>query len=398
MFNSLLSKLKCNSKKTLLITLFILNTINFTFAQDNIFPVDFFTKAKHAYLMDYESGEILYSKNANVPMTPSSMTKIMTTYIMFSKLKQGNLNLSDNFIVSKNASLKGGSKMFLKHNQKVSVENLLKGVIVLSGNDASITLAEGLYGSEENFVERMNLEAKKMGLENTKFKNSTGWPDEGHVMSAKDLAILTKNIIEKFPEYYHYHSIKDFSFNKIKQTNRNSSLGSIGVDGVKTGRTDKGGYGIVLSAQKDDRRLIAIVNGLANEKERSEEAERLLNYGFINFKNITLFSGTKEVMQAEVRYGAYNQISLEVPSKIIITVPSEYDRVKDLVFLPKLRHEILDAPLIKGDVVGSLKITTKQDQLLIKEVDLIIAENVKKSGIIKGFIQWVKYFVTDYLK
>ena len=193
----------------------LINTINFLHAQDSIFTNHFITNAKYAYLYDYNSGQTIYNKNGTEKMVPSSMTKIMTAYIVFTKLKNGSLKLSDKFVVTKNAAHKGGSKMFLAADQRVSIEDLLKGVIILSGNDASIVLAEGINGSEAAFAAKMNDVAKELGMHNTYFLNATGWPDAGHFSTAEDLAILTSAMITNFPEYYYFHSIKDFTFNKM---------------------------------------------------------------------------------------------------------------------------------------------------------------------------------------
>lgn len=377
--------------KIFITLLCITHTITFALSQDNIFPTNFSTSADYAYLIDYESGEVLYDKNGNIRMTPSSMTKIMTSYIAFKKLKDGELKLSDKFTVSHNASKKGGSKMFLKSGQKVSVDELLKGIIVLSGNDASIALAESLYGSEEEFAHEMNIFAHRLGLKDTVFKNSTGWPDEGHLMSARDLVVLSAKLVADFPEYYHYHSIKQYSFNKVRQNNRNTLIGSYGVDGIKTGKTDVAGHGMVISAKKNGRSLIAVINGLKSEKERESEAKKMLDFGFLNFKNLTLFKVQKEVVKASVIYGNLNQIPLSVRDEIIITVPLEYDRMKDLLFLTKFK-EPLEAPIKKGKVVGKLKIMGNKEKILIKEVDLIAGADIERSGVIKSAFQSVEYF------
>ena len=381
------------SNKYLISILFVIHTIISALAQDNIFPTYFDTKAKYAYLVDYNSGEVLFDKNGNIQMTPSSMTKMMTTYIVFDQLKKGALQLSDKLTISKNAAKKGGSKMFIKTNQKISIDELLKGAIVLSGNDACIALAEGLSGSESAFVERMNAEAKKLGLNNTIFKNSTGWSDEGHVMTARDLSVLSSKLISEFPEYYYYHAIKEYSFNKIKQSNRNMLIGFAGIDGIKTGKTDIGGYGIVASAERNGRRLISVVNGLTSEKERNEEATKLLDYGFKNFKNIILFQDNKEVTKGRVIYGDMDEIPLNVKESIVITVPYGYDQIKDLLLMAELK-EPLEAPLKRGDAVGMLKIMTNKEKLLIKKVDLVVGKDVKKSWIIKRIFQSIKYFFT----
>ena len=339
------------NSRFIILVLLIIHIITSALAQDNIFPTYFDVKAKHAYLVDYDSGAVLFEK-------------------------------------------KGGSKMFIKAYQKVSIDELLKGAIVLSGNDACIALAEGLYSSESAFVKRMNSEAKKLGLYGTTFKNSTGWPDEGHLMTARDLSVLALELIRKFPEYYHYHAIKKYSFNKIKQENRNKLIGTAGIDGIKTGKTDIGGYGIVMSAQRNGRRLISVVNGLTSEEERNEEAARLLNYGFKNFKNITLFQNNKEITKVDVIYGDIDKIPLKVKDKIIITIPYEYNEIKDLFLITDFTKPF-KGPLKKGDVIGILKIMTNKEKLLIKKVDLIVGEDVEKSWLLKRMYQSVKYFFSE---
>ena len=384
MFNSI-------AYRILIIFVFVTQAIIFSFAQDNIFSNNFSTSAKYAYLVDFESGEVLYDKDGNIAMPPSSMTKIMTSYIVFQNLQNGDLKLSDKFTISREAAKKGGSSMFLKSGQKVSVDELLKGVIVLSGNDASIALAEALHGSEESFANKMNIYANKLGLTNSVFKNSTGWPDEGHLMSARDLAILTIKLLKDFPQYYHYHSIKQYSFNKVRQNNRNTLIGLYGVDGVKTGRTDIGGHGIVISAKKNGRRLIAVINGLGSEKEREKEARNLLKFGFSNFKNLTLFKGHKEVVEASVIYGNLNQMPLSVKGEIVITVPQNYEKMKDLLFLTEFKEPI-KAPIKKDEVIGKLKIMDNRNNVLIKEVDLVASIDIAEAGFFKKTFQGIKYF------
>lgn len=377
--------------RILIIFVFVTQAINFSFAQDNIFSNNFSTSAKYAYLIDFESGEVLYDKNGNTAMPPSSMTKIMTSYIIFQNLQNGDIKLSDKFIISDKAAKKGGSKMFLKSGQKVSVDELLKGVIVLSGNDASIALAEALDGSEESFANKMNIYAKKLGLKSSVFKNSTGWPDEGHLMSSRDLVILASKLLKDFPQYYHYHSIKQYYFNKVGQNNRNTLIGMYGVDGIKTGKTDIGGHGIVISAKRGERRLIAVINGLSSEKERENEARKLLNFGFSNFKNITLFKGHKEVIEADVIYGNLNNMALSVKDEIVITVPKSYDKMKDLLFLTEFQEPI-KAPIKQGEVIGKLKIMDSKNNVLIKEVELVASIDVSEAGFFKRSVQGIKYF------
>ncbi|MBN9543690.1 MAG: D-alanyl-D-alanine carboxypeptidase, partial [Alphaproteobacteria bacterium] len=242
------------------LALFTSISIIFSF---NAFALE--TKAPHAILVDYDTDTVIFEKEADVPTVPSSMSKLMTVYVIFDKLKKGELKLNERFLVSENAWRKQGSKMFLHVGSSVTLEDLIKGIIIQSGNDACITAAEGIAGTEEEFVNILNEKAKELGLTNSHFVNSTGWPDDNHKMSMRDLSILSKHLINDFPEYYSYFAEREFVYNNIKQQNRNLSLNRFnGVDGLKTGHTDAGGYGIAMSAQQKNRRLIVVVNGLSS--------------------------------------------------------------------------------------------------------------------------------------
>ncbi|MEK9848811.1 MAG: D-alanyl-D-alanine carboxypeptidase family protein, partial [Rhodospirillaceae bacterium] len=231
------------------------------------------TKARHALMIDMETNAVILEKAADEPMPPASMSKLMTIYMVFEKLKAGKLNLKDRFIVSEKAWRKGGSKMFVRVNRRVSVKDLLRGIIIQSGNDACIVIAEGLAGSEEAFAEEMNGKAAEIGLKNSQFKNATGWPAEGHYMSARDLATLSSKLIKDFPDYYPMFAEKSFRYSKIKQGNRNPLLYRRGgADGLKTGHTEASGYGLTASAQREGRRLLLVVNGLNSSRERASEA------------------------------------------------------------------------------------------------------------------------------
>ena len=378
--------------QTILVIGCIIRLAIFSIAEDTYSIENFYSGAQYVYLVDYTSGQILYEKNGHLPMVPSSMTKIMTVYMVLERIKEGSLKLSDKFVISNNAAKKPGSTMFLKPGQRVSIDELLKGTIALSGNDAAIALAESINGSEERFVYHMNILANHLGLKNTVFKNSTGWPDQGHCMTARDLSVLATKLISHYPEYINYSSIKEYSFNKIKQKNKNTLIGSYGVDGVKTGKTDAGGYGIVISAQKNNRRLIAVINGLKSAKDRELEAKKILDFGFLDFKNVTFFQADKEVYKTDVMYGDLDQVSLHVRDNVTVTIPIEYKETNDLSFLTQLT-KVLKAPIKRGDVLGQLKIMDNRRNILIKEVDLVANSEVKKSGMIKRFFQIIKYFL-----
>ena len=285
------------------------------------------TKARQALLIDMQTGAVLFEKNADEPMAPASMTKIMTVYLLFDRLKKGELRLNDTLTISENAWSKGGaasqgSTMFLKVGDRVRVEDLLHGIIVQSGNDASIAVAEGLAGSETAFAEEMNRRAREIGMRNTHFRNASGLPEPDHLTTARDLAVLAKRTIEDFPEYYNFYSEREFFYNSIRQGNRNPLLYKAGgADGLKTGHTKASGYGLAASAIRGGRRLILIVNGLASMQDRSDEAQRLLDHGFHEFENVQLFKAGEEVARAQVWYGETREVPLVSQRDILVTLP-----------------------------------------------------------------------------
>lgn len=288
---------------------------------------DFDSKAKFAILLDYETGTVLYSKNADERMEPASMAKLMTLAVVFTYLQQNKLKLDDEFFISEHAWRDGGassgsSTMFAVLNSKISVENLLKGVIVQSGNDAAIALAEGIAGSETTFAKIENQLAAQIGLTNSHFTNATGLPDPDLYTTAHDLATLSRYIIRNFPEFYPLFSMPEFTWNKIKQPNRNSLLEvGIGVDGLKTGHTEESGYGEVVSAPNDGHRLIAVIQGLNSMKERAEEARKLITWGMRGFETIPVYPKGKVVAYANVFGGAKASVGLVGKDKIDLFVP-----------------------------------------------------------------------------
>ena len=267
------------------------------------------TMAREALLVDMDTGAVLLEKNADKPMPPASMSKIMTTYMVFSRLREGKLAMDDTLPVSERAWRRGGcvsdgSTMCLKLGERVKVEDLLQGIIVQSGNDASIVIAEGLAGSEEAFASEMNKKAKEIGLKGSVFRNSTGLPEPDHVMTARDLAVLAERTIKDFPEYYHFYSEKEFTYNGIKQGNRNPLLyKSVGADGLKTGHTKEAGYGLTASAKQADRRVVLVVAGLPSMAARAEESVRLIDYAFREFENVPLVKAGEQVETASVWLG-----------------------------------------------------------------------------------------------
>ena len=279
----------------------------------------FETTAPQAILMDYTTGTILFEKESNVPVPPASLSKLMTSYMVFDALRSGVLTLEDTLTVSEEAWLMGGSKMFVEVDKQVSVPDLLRGIIVQSGNDACIVLAEGIASSEEGFSQAMNEKALEIGLLNSTFRNSTGWPHVEHKMSAADIALLTRRIIMDFPEYFPMFAEKEFTYNEIRQGNRNPLLyKDIGVDGMKTGHTREAGYGLAATALRNERRLITVVTGLDTASKRASETERLLNYGFRQFNNYELFAPGETVVKGDVWLGRKPKIELIIEEGLTV--------------------------------------------------------------------------------
>lgn len=311
------------------------------------------TNAKYAVVMDYESGQVLFEKNAHEKAEPSSMTKMMTAYLIFEGLKEGRFKLEDNFHVSTNAWSKEGSRTFLPNEQPAKLEDLIKGMIIQSGNDATVAIAEGVMGSEENFARLMTEKAKEIGMHESEFKNSTGLPQEGHLASVYDMAILGKRLISDFPQYYGYFAEKEFTYNKIRQYNRNTLLyrEGTGVDGIKTGHAEKAGYSITASAKKGDRRIIVSVNGLPSESERIKAASELLTYGFNAFSNVKLATQGEVIGSVKVLNASNPEVKVVAPENYIVSVPNQ---IASKVTTKVVAKENLQAPIKKGTVVAKL--------------------------------------------
>jgi len=318
------------------------------------------TLAREAILVDATTGAVLFEKNPDTPMPPASMSKIMTAYLLFTKLRDGKVKLDDTLPVSEHAWRTGGcvsegSTMCLKLGERAKVEDLIRGIIVQSGNDACIVVAEGVSGSEEAYVAEMNKLAKEIGLKDSVFKNTTGLPAEGHVMTVRDLTILAQRLIADFPEYYPIYSEKSFTYNGITQGNRNPLLyKNIGADGLKTGHTKAAGYGLTASAKQGDRRLILVVTGLASMQARAEESERLMDYGFRTFENVTLVKAGETVETAQVWLGAAETVPLQSPTDIVITAPRQ--GLADMKMTVAYDGPV-PAPIAKGAKIGSLTVT-----------------------------------------
>lgn len=336
------------------------------------------TPARNAYIVDLSTNTVLLEKAADIPMPPASMSKLMTIYMVFEALQKGSLRLDDKLPVSEKAWKKGGSKMFVRVGDRVTVADLLRGIIVQSGNDACIVVAEALGGSEETFAEMMTRRARELGLMQSTFKNSTGWPDPEHRMSARDLARLSQILIEKFPKLYELFKEKTFTYSKIKQSNRNPLLyRNVGADGLKTGHTEAAGYGLTASALRGDRRIIVVVNGLTSMKQRSKESLRLLEWAYRVFAPYALFKPMEEVTQATVWLGRDKTVPLVIPRELKLTL-SRQSRAGLKV---KVRMtEPVAAPIQKGARLGTLVVTAPN--LKPMEIPLIAGADVEQLGFV----------------
>ena len=348
------------------------------------------TAAEFAILMDHETGAVLLEKNADEPTAPASMSKLMTLYMVFEQLKSGSLRLEDTFPVSETAWRMGGSKMFVGVNTRIKVEDLLRGIVVQSGNDACIVVAEGLARSEAAFAEEMTRRAREIGLTASTFTNSTGWPEAGHQMSVRDIAKLSAIIIREFPEYYPLFAEKTYTYNGIKQGNRNPLLyGYDGADGLKTGRTSASGYGVAASVNRRDRRLILVVNGLASSKQRARETERLLDWAYREFGNFKLFDAGETVDNAAVWLGEEAEAPLVVENQVTLTL-SRQDRRRMKV---KVGYDSpIAAPIRSGQELATLTISTPDAE--IARIPLVAGKDVPRLGVFKrlgaaiGYLAW----------
>ena len=345
-------------------------------------------QAPYAYMVDLQTGTVLLEKNADQKMAPSSMSKIMTAHVIFNRLKSGDMKLTDQMRVSEKAWRMGGSKMFVKVNSDVSVEDLLYGVIVASGNDACIVLAEGAAGTEPAFAEEMNQEAIAIGAKNTHYMNASGVPEDDHYTTPKDLAIQAKATMDKHPkEYEKYYGVKEFTYNKIKQGNRNTLLyKNVGADGVKTGHSDAGGYGSVTSAKQGDRRLILVINGLPTMKDRDEEATKLMSWGFNFFKNYKILEKGKPIEVTDVWGGTVESVELVAGENMVRTLPRT--QRKDLKV--KISYDApVAAPLKAGDKVGTIEVTIPEKG--VEKVPLLVAKDVEQANFIERFQKAIHY-------
>ncbi|ONH87945.1 D-alanyl-D-alanine carboxypeptidase [Thalassospira sp. MCCC 1A02803] len=347
------------------------------------------TSAREAFIMDFDTGAVLLDKEGDTLTEPASMTKMMTVHMLFKYIKDGRVSMDDTFHVSEKAWRKGGSKMFVEVNSNVSVSDLLHGIIVQSGNDAAIVVAEGIGGSEEAFAEAMTEEARAIGMTKSVFKNATGWPADGHLVTVHDLAILARDTIRSFPDLYELYSVKEFTYNGIRQPNRNPLLGtSAGVDGLKTGHTEAAGYGLTASAERDGRRLILVVNGLDSVRERRTESQKLLDWGFREFDNYDLFAEGETVSSANVWLGSETKVDLVADKEILLTLPRSASRDMKVTVV---YDGPVPAPISQGDQIATLKVEVPDQDTI--EFPLYAAHDVGRLGFVGRIGAAFKYLL-----
>lgn len=333
-----------------------------------------------AYLLqDFDSGRILVAHNARERVEPASLTKLMTAYIVFSELRSGSIGLDDQVRVSEKAWRTGGSKMFIEVDKLVSVEDLLKGMIVQSGNDASVALAEHVAGSEDAFASLMNNYAATLGMQDTHFVNSTGLPHPEHYTTAYDLALLTRALIRDFPEYYRWYSQREFTYNNITQYNRNKLLWrDPSVDGVKTGHTKAAGYCLVASAKRGDMRLISVVLGARSESARAQETQKMINYGFRFFETRRLYQAGRPLTTVRIWKGEVEQLPLGLTEDLYITIPrKQADRLDTRMNTEPL----IVAPAARGQIYGSLEV--RLDDELVASRPLVALREVAEGSLVQ---------------
>ena len=363
---------------------FLFSSILFT---SKLYAID--TKAEQAIVMDFDTNEILFEKNSNIKTPPASMTKIMTVYAAFDRLKNTDLSIENECIVSAKAYKMGGSRTFLEIDDKVSIDELLKGIIIQSGNDASVALAECLAGTEDDFAKLMNVYAKRIGMRNTNFLNSSGWPEDNHYSTVYDLALLSNAVINEFPDLYLYFSDKEFTYNDIKQPNRNKLLSSVqGADGLKTGFTRASGWGIAATAKRDDRRITAVINGTNSSRSRLNEASNLINWAFSQTSQKLLVDENQVIVEVDVWLGNKPRVNLVSAKKIVSTL--SFDQIQLIKSSLEYKRPI-EAPIKKGEVYGKLLIDIDGKPNI--EVELIAQENVGTVNPISKVFAAMKYLI-----
>ena len=347
------------------------------------------TPAREAILLDYDTGAVLFEKKADVRTPPASMTKMMTAFLAFRALKEGDLSLEEEIPISEKAWRKGGSKMFVEVDKRVSISDILRGIIVQSGNDAAIALAEAMAGSEAAFGDRMTETALEIGMSQSTFRNATGWPDPEHRTTVRDLATLAAETIRRFPELYKIYAETSFTYNAIRQGNRNPLLyKGMNADGLKTGHTQAAGYGLTASAKRGDRRLILVVNGLKSVRQRARESERLLEWGFRQFDNYTVFEKGAVVDDAPVWLGASKTVPLTLNEDLILTMSKQdWKKVKVVA-----RYDgPIPAPIMAGQTIGDVTISAPGFDAIQRP--LVAAAAIDRLGFMNRIVAALSFLV-----
>jgi serine-type D-Ala-D-Ala carboxypeptidase (penicillin-binding protein 5/6) len=348
------------------------------------------TEARHAIVVEVETGAVLLDKGADERIPPASMSKLMTAYVVFSMLKDGRAKLTDELPVSEEAWRLGGSKMFVPIGGEVSIDDLLHGVIIDSGNDACLVLAQGLAGSEAAFVDLMNRKAKEIGLKDSHFNNVSGLPDPDHWMTARDLATLAIRTIEDFPQFYQLYSQEEFTFNNIKQGNRNTLLyKNLGADGLKTGHTEESGYSLTASVARGDRRVVMVLSDLPSMKARTEESQRLIDWAFREFKDYRLFSAGDAVEDPEVWLGSAPHVPLTVARDLVLTLPRN---ARNDMKVTAAYDAPIPAPVKKGEILGKLVVNVPQmpsvEAPLVAAADVGRMDALDRVATLAGYLVW----------
>ncbi len=354
------------------------------------------TVARFACMIDAETGAVILAKDAEKPMAPSSMAKMMTVYLLFEDLTSGKLKMDTRFKVSERAyAITRGvhsSTMFLEPTDQPTIAELIQGIIVVSGNDASVAVAEGMAGSEEAFAERMNKRAKEIGLTGSVFKNSSGWPAEGQMVTARDLAVLAMRTIRDYPQLYKYYAQRDFTFNGKTQANRNLELKSLaGADGLKTGHTEEGGFGQTTSAIRDGRRLILVLNGMSSMAERAQESARLIEWGFRESSNISVFKAGDVIAEAPVWLGAQDKVPLVIPHAVLATTMVGQAAQPRAV----VRFDgPIAAPIAKGTPIGKAVVTMPDGRVI--EYPLQAGADIERAGVVSRISTLIRHYLLGW--
>ena len=339
-------------------------------------------------LLDAATGTVIIEENAEMRLPPASLTKIMTSYIIASEIQQGRISLDDLVPISVKAWKMEGSRMFVREGTEVKVSDLIRGIVIQSGNDASVAMAEFIAGDEQAFADIMNQVAQKLGMTRTQFKNATGLPDEGHYTTAKDLSLLARALIRDFPEHYKLFKEKYFSYNDIRQANRNSLLWrDDAVDGMKTGHTEAAGFCLVASAEKKDMRLVSVVMGATSERSRSTESQKLINYGFRYFESVKLYDGLESLRRVKVWGGLHESLDVGIEAPARLTIPSG---ARGALAAEVTLDPVIKAPVSPGQILGLLRISLEGETMLERPV--VALNGVDEAGLVSTLIDEVSLF------